>query len=196
MPDVCPWCLGSPAMRAYHDTEWGVPVADDRLLFEFLILEGAQAGLSWSTILHRREGYRRAYAGFDPETVAAFGPDDVERLLADPGIIRNGLKVRASVRNAGAFLEIASEYGSFARYMWGFVDGIPVHGGLERMEDMRAVSPESEAWSRDLRRRGFSFVGPTVCYAHMQAVGMVNDHLTGCFRHAEIEALGRAFRLP
>jgi len=183
-------------MRAYHDTEWGVPVADDRLLFEFLILEGAQAGLSWSTILHRREGYRRAYAGFDPETVAAFGPDDVERLLADPGIIRNGLKVRASVRNAGAFLEIASEYGSFARYMWGFVDGIPVHGGLERMEDMRAVSPESEAWSRDLRRRGFSFVGPTVCYAHMQAVGMVNDHLTGCFRHAEIEALGRAFRLP
>jgi len=191
----CPWCLGSTLMRDYHDHEWGVPVSDDRLLFEFITLEGAQAGLSWSTILRRREGYRRAYAGFDPEAVAMYSAENVSRLLSDDGIIRNRLKVEASVRNARAFVDTASAHGSFARYMWGFVDGSPLQTLLERMEDMPATSPVSDAMSRDLKRRGFSFVGSTICYAHMQAVGMVNDHLTSCFRHGEVTALGMGFGL-
>jgi DNA-3-methyladenine glycosylase I len=194
-PVVCPWCIGSGLMRDYHDCEWGVPVSEDRLLFEFLTLEGAQAGLSWSTILKRREGYRKAYDGFDPEAVSIYGSKDIARLLSDPGIIRNRLKVEASVRNSRAFLETAALHGSFARYMWGFVDGSPLQSRLKSMKDMPATSPVSDSMSRDLKRRGFSFVGSTICYAHMQAVGMVNDHLTLCFRHGQIESLGRGFRL-
>lgn len=182
-------------MREYHDREWGVPQADDRLLFEFLLLEGAQAGLSWSTILQRREGYRQAYAGFDPDRVAGFGPADLDRLLHDAGIIRNRLKITASVTNARAFLDTAAAFGSFARYMWDFVDGTPLQSGLTRMEEMPATTPISDAMSRDLRRRGFCFVGSTICYAHMQAVGMVNDHLTGCPRQAVVADLGGRFHL-
>jgi len=183
-------------MIDYHDLEWGVPVADDRLLFEFLILEGAQAGLSWSTVLNRREGYRRAYEGFDARVVAEYGERDVARLLADPGIIRNRRKVAASISNARSFLETIAEFGSFARFMWRFVDGRPVQTHLSTMEELPATSPVSDAMSRELKARGFSFVGSTICYAHMQAVGMVNDHLTCCFRHGDIEELGKAFSVP
>lgn len=176
-------------MLAYHDTEWGVPLHEDRALFELLILEGAQAGLSWTTILNRREGYRNAFAGFDLPTVAAFGPDDETRLLADAGIIRNRAKVRSAIGNAQAALRVVAERGSLDRYLWSFVDGTPLQNRWERLGELPAQTDASRAMSRDLRRRGFSFVGPTICYAFMQSAGLVNDHQVGCFRYAEVARL-------
>jgi DNA-3-methyladenine glycosylase I len=189
----CTWALAGDALDlAYHDREWGVPVHDDRTLFEFLLLEGAQAGLAWTTILHKRDAYRRAFAGFDPERVARFTPRRLERLLGDPGIVRNRLKVGSAVTNARAFLAVRDEQGSFDRYLWGFVGGAPLQNRWRRQADVPATTPESDALGRDLRRRGFRFVGGTICYALMQAVGLVNDHLAGCFRHRECAALAGA----
>lgn len=188
----CPWCLsGNELYVRYHDTEWGVPACDDRTQFEFLILEGAQAGLAWSTILNKREGYRAAFAGFDPERIARFGKRDVARLLGNPGIVRNRLKVEAAIENARRYLDVVGERGSFGAYMWSFVGGKPVQNRFERMQDVPASSAESDALSKDLRRRGFKFVGSTIIYAHMQATGMVNDHLVGCYRYRECARLGR-----
>src|SRR5712691_5129046 len=184
----CPWCLGSEQYLRYHDEEWGVPVHDDRRLFEFLILEGAQAGLSWSTILNKRDNYRRAFARFDPEKVARFGAREVRKLLGDAGIVRNRLKIESAIGNARAFLEVRREFGSFDAYLWGFVDGRPLQN-RRRMKQVPARTPVSDALSRDLKRRGFRFVGSTIVYAFMQAVGMVNDHLTNCFRRAQLAAL-------
>ena len=190
----CGWTRGGDALYlAYHDREWGVPARDDRRHFEFLILEGAQAGLSWATILNKRENYRRAFAGFDPEKVARFTPARVAKLLGDPGIVRNRLKVESAVVNARAFLRTAEEFGSFDAYAWGFVGGRPRRNRFRRLADIPAFTPESEAFSRDLKRRGFRFVGPTVIYAHMQAVGMVNDHEVGCFRHRPCAEMARGF---
>ncbi len=179
----CPWCLGDPVMTAYHDTEWGVPVHDDRKLFEFLILEGAQAGLSWITILKRREGYRKAFADFDPEKVARFSKAKVESLLKFEGIIRNRLKVEGAVKNAKAFLAVQEEFDSFSAYQWRFVDGKPVKNSWKTLKQVPAVTRVSDAFSKDLKSRGFTFVGSTIIYAHMQAVGMVNDHLITCPRY-------------
>ncbi|MGD8367259.1 MAG: DNA-3-methyladenine glycosylase I [Desulfobacterales bacterium] len=190
----CPWAGTDPDYIRYHDTEWGVPVHDDRKLFEFLILEGAQAGLSWLTVLKKRENYRKAFDRFDPEKVARYGDAKIARLMADPGIIRNHQKIAAAVKNAGAFLRVREQFGSFSRYMWRFTDGRPVQNRWQKDKDVPARTAESEAMSRDLKQRGFAFVGPTICYAHMQAVGMVNDHLAGCFRHQEVAALGSALR--
>jgi len=170
-------------MIAYYDREWGVPVHDDRVLFEFLILEGAQAGLSWSTILNKRENYRRAFAGFDPARVARFGEAQIARLLRDPGIVRNRLKVRGAVRNARAFLKVQREFGSFGTYVWTFVNGKPLRTRRARGTPPQATSAQSDALSKDLRKRGFTFVGSTICYSFMQAVGMVNDHAAACFRY-------------
>lgn len=187
----CPWSAGhGAAYLAYHDEEWGVPVHDDRRQFEFLLLEGAQAGLSWATILQRREGYRHAFAGFDPERVARFTPADVERLLADPGIIRNRLKVAAAIGNARAFLAVQEAFGSFSNYIWRFVDGRPLQNTWRSPEQVPASTALSEAISRDLRARGFRFVGSVIMYAYMQATGLVNDHLVDCFRHAPLRAAG------
>ncbi len=186
----CPWSEGvSEAYLAYHDAEWGVPARDDRRQFEFLVLESAQAGLSWSTILHRRDGYRKAFAGFDPQRVARYTPKRITSLLQDPGIIRNRLKVEAAVGNARAFLQVQETFGSFADYIWRFVDGEPVQNRWRRQSEVPATSPVSDALSRDLKARGFRFVGSTIMYAHMQATGLVNDHLVGCFRHAQCRAL-------
>lgn len=182
----CAWVGSDPLYRAYHDWEWGVPVHDDRLLFEFLILEGAQAGLSWLTILRKREAYRAAFAGFDPELVARFDATKVEELLANPGIVRNRLKVESAVTNARAFLKVQEELGSFAAYMWDFVEGRPMQNAWRDIKEVPASTPLSEAMSRDLKKRGFRFVGSTICYAHMQAVGMVNDHTVDCFRWREL----------
>ena len=182
----CAWVGDESLYRAYHDEEWGVPVHDDRLLFEFLVLEGAQAGLSWLTILRRREGYRRAFAGFAQEAVAAFGPADVERLLADTGIIRNRLKIGSAITNAQAFLRVREEFCSFDAYVWGFVDGETIHNEWKLMAEIPVKTPEAERMSADLKKRGFRFVGPTICYAHMQATGMVNDHTVDCFRYREL----------
>lgn len=183
----CPWGIeGDPLYLQYHDEEWGVPSHADRHLFELLVLEGAQAGLSWATILHKREGYRRAFLGFDPERVARFGPRDVERLLSDPGIVRNRAKVEAAVANARATLDVREELGSLDAYLWGFVGGKPIQGTWRILSELPAQTAESAAMSRDLKRRGFRFVGPTVCYAFMQAVGMVNDHLVDCFRYRQV----------
>jgi len=181
-------CFGSkdPLSMKYHDEEWGVPEHDDRALFELVVLEGAQAGLSWRTILHRREGYRRAFRGFDPAVVAEFTPEKIDELLQDPGIIRNRRKVESAVRNAGAFLRVQEEYGSFDEYVWGFVGGRPVMNAFESWSEVQPETEVSRAMSADLKGRGFSFVGPTICYAYMQSIGMVNDHLTGCFRWQEI----------
>lgn len=173
-------------MVRYHDEEWGVPVHDDRLLFEFLVLEGAQAGLSWSTVLNKREAYRAAFDGFDPARVATYGDSEVARLLADPGIIRNRAKVRSAIANAQAFLAVQDAFGSFDAYVWRFVDGKPVQNRWSSLEELPATSPVSDALSKDLKARGFSFVGSTILYAHMQATGMVNDHLVGCFRHSQL----------
>ena len=172
---------------AYHDAEWGVPVHDDRLLFEYLILEGAQAGLSWSTILKKRENYRQAFDNFDARKIARYDARKVKQLLADAGIIRNRLKIAATIRNANAFLTAQKEFGSFDAYIWQFVRGTPRQNARRSMQDIPARSPESDALSKDLLRRGFKFVGSTICYAFMQAVGMVNDHTVDCFRHAEIK---------
>jgi DNA-3-methyladenine glycosylase I len=176
-------------MLEYHDTEWGVPLHDDRALFELLILEGAQAGLSWTTVLNRRDGYRRAFAGFDIPTVAAFGPEDESRLLADPGIIRNRAKVASAIGNAQAARRVAAEEGSLDQYLWSFVWGKPIQNRWQTLGELPAETDESRAMSRDLRRRGFSFVGPTICYAFMQSAGLVNDHQVGCFRYAEVARL-------
>ena len=178
----CPWSESSDRYRAYHDDEWGVPVHDDRVFFEFLLLEGAQAGLSWSTILARRGGYARAFAGFDAARVARFGDRDVERLLGDDGIVRHRGKIEGAIGNARAFLDVQREFGTFDRYVWRFVDGRPRIGRWRALADVPAVTPESEALSKDLRRRGFRFVGPTIVHAFMQATGLVNDHLTSCPR--------------
>jgi DNA-3-methyladenine glycosylase I len=182
----CEWGSGHPLYIEYHDTEWGVPLHDDRKLFELLILEGMQAGLSWLTILKKRENFRRAFDGFDPARVAAYDERKVADLLADPGIIRNERKIRAAIQNAGAFLAVQEESGSFDAYIWQFVGGRPKKSAWKTMADLPARTPESEAMSRDLKRRGFSFVGPTICYAFMQATGMVNDHMVDCFRYDEV----------
>ena len=182
----CDWCLGDPLMVAYHDEEWGVPLHDDRRHFEFLVLDGAQAGLSWQTILRKRESYRRAFAGFDPARVARFDEADVERLLADAGIVRNRQKIQSAIANAKAFLALQEEFGAFDDYVWRFVGGEPKVNRWREMADVPAKTAESEAMSRDLKRRGMNFVGPTICYAYMQAAGMVNDHVVACFRHDEI----------
>ncbi len=184
----CAWGVeDDPLYLAYHDEEWGTPSHDDRHLFEMLVLEGAQAGLSWRTILHRREGYRRAFEGFDPERVARFTPARIERLLRDPSIVRNRRKVEAAVHNARRALEVREELGSLDAYLWSFVDWVPIVNRWRRVEDLPAETPISRAMSRDLKRRGFRFVGPTVCYAFMQAVGMVNDHTVDCFRHRAVQ---------
>jgi DNA-3-methyladenine glycosylase I len=180
----CEWGpRGGELMVAYHDTEWGVPVHDDRKQFEFLTLESAQAGLSWLVVLRKREAYRRVFADFDPEKVARFTDKRVEKLLVDPGIIRNRQKIAAAISNARAFLAVSEEFGSFDKYIWGFVDGRPIQNRLQSIKDAPATSKESDALSKDLKQRGFKFVGSTIMYAHMQAVGMVNDHLVTCFRH-------------
>jgi DNA-3-methyladenine glycosylase I len=181
----CPWAQ-SDEMIAYHDAEWGVPQHDDRVLFEFLILEGAQAGLSWATILKRRAGYRKAFANFDPKRVARFDAKKIATLLKNPDLIRNRLKIEGTVRNARAFLMVQKEFGTFDRYLWGFVEGKPIQNTWKSMRDVPAETAESRVLSKDLRRRGFTFVGPTICYALMQAVGMVNDHLPGCFRRTAV----------
>jgi DNA-3-methyladenine glycosylase I len=183
----CKWVsLDDALMLHYHDCEWGVPVHDDRQHFEFLLLEGAQAGLSWSTVLKKREGYRRAFGGFDPEKVARYTEGRIEKLILNPEIIRNRMKIEAAVRNARAFLKIQEEFGSFDAYAWRFVGGKPKQNRWTAMQAIPATSPESDALSKDLRRRGFSFAGSTVIYAYMQAIGMVNDHLVDCFRYREI----------
>ena len=187
----CKWAEGvNLDYIEYHDREWGVPVWDDRVQFEFLILEGAQAGLSWSTILNKRQGYRRAFAEFDPSKVARFTEKRVEKLLTDPSIVRNRLKVRSAVTNAKAFLEVQREFGTFSDYIWGFVGGRPIQGERRRDGDIPATSAESDALSKDLKKRGFKFVGSTIIYAHMQATGMVNDHVTTCFRYQACKKLG------
>jgi len=185
----CPWCLGFEQYIDYHDTEWGVPVHDDRKHFEFLILEGAQAGLSWSTILKKREGYRNAFADFDAREVAKFTESQLEGLLLDPGIVRNRLKVFAAANNARKFLEVQAEFGSFDKYIWGFVDGKPIVNKWKRMKQIKPTTKESDALSKDLIKRGFKFVGSTVIYAHMQACGLVNDHLVDCWRYKETRRL-------
>ena len=175
-------------MVEYHDTEWGVPTHDDRKHFEFLVLEAAQAGLSWAIVLRKREGYRRAFSGFDPQKVARFSAAKVDKLVQDPSIIRNRLKIEAAVKNARAFLDVRREFGSFDEYCWRFVGGRPKVNRWKSMKEIPATTPESDAFSKDLKQRGFSFVGSTVIYAHMQAVGMVNDHVIGCFRHREVRS--------
>ena len=186
----CWWAGDDPLYVAYHDEEWGVPVHDDRKLFEMLILEGAQAGLSWITILRRREGYRTAFDGFDPAIVAGFGEEKVAELLQDVGIIRNRQKVRSAINNARRFLEVQAEFGSFDAYIWRFVDGQPIQNARQSMSDIPAKTPLSDTISKDMVTRGFNFVGSTIMYAHMQATGMVNDHVVDCFRWAELQAAG------
>lgn len=182
----CDWAGNGGLMCEYHDSEWGVPVHDDQKLFEFIVLEGAQAGLSWSTILNRRENYRRVLDGFDPEKIARYNETKLAELMAEPGIIRNRLKVQSVVSNAQAFLKVAEEFGSFDAYVWRFVDGQPVVNRWKRRDQVPAVTPVAEALAKDLKSRGFKFMGPTICYAHMQATGMVNDHLVGCFRWDQV----------
>jgi DNA-3-methyladenine glycosylase I len=185
----CQWATADPLYVAYHDREWGVPLRDERALFELLCLEGAQAGLAWITILRKREAYRRAFEGFTPARVATYGDEDVARLLSDPGIVRNRAKVSSVIGNARAFLHLADDIGSFADHVWSFVDGKPIQNRWRRLADVPAETDASRALSRDLRRRGFTFAGPTICYAFMQSAGLVNDHLVDCFRHGEVAAL-------
>lgn len=182
----CSWCGDDPLYVAYHDEEWGVPVFDDRALFEFLVLEGAQAGLSWSTILKKRDGYRAAFDGFDPQVVARYDEQKSAELLADAGIVRNRLKVASAVSNAQAFLAVQEEHGSFSDYIWGFVDGTPIQNQWRTLADIPATTPLAETISKDLKKRGFRFVGPTIVYAHMQATGMVNDHVVSCYRYPQL----------
>lgn len=181
----CPWSLSDQAYIAYHDQEWGVPVRKDKKQFEFLVLESAQAGLSWLTILKRREGYRRLYEGFDVEKVARFDETKISSMLEDPGIIRNRKKIESSINNAQRFLEIQEQYGSFSTYIWGFVDGKQVVNQYKELSEIPATTPVSDLMAKDMKQRGFRFLGSTILYAHMQATGLVNDHLTGCFRHME-----------
>ncbi len=182
----CGWCLGDPLYEAYHDKEWGVPVTDDATLFEFLILETFQAGLSWITILKKRENFRRAFDQFDYQKIARYDQIKIDGLLQDPGIVRNKLKVNATVSNAKAFIEVQKEFGSFSKYIWGFVNGIPLKNKFKNYKDAPAKTELSDTISKDLKKRGFKFVGSTVIYAHMQATGMVNDHEMGCFRYEEV----------
>ena len=189
MPRRCSWCGDDPLYVRYHDNEWGVPVRNDPALFEFLLLEGAQAGLSWITVLRKREGYRDLFSGFDPAKVARYTDARLERVLADPRIIRNRLKVFGARQNARAFLEVQEEFGSFSDYIWGFVDGRPIQNRWRSMSEVPATSPVSDRLSKDLKARGFTFVGSTIMYAHMQATGMVNDHTVDCFRHRECRRL-------
>ncbi|HJW02007.1 MAG TPA: DNA-3-methyladenine glycosylase I [Azospira sp.] len=191
MPCRCAWVSNDPLYTAYHDKEWGVPLTDDRRLFEFLILEGAQAGLSWITILRKRENYRRALDDFDAEKIASYDETRLAALLADPGIVRNRLKVKACVANARAYLETRAAHGSFAAYLWDFVDGRPRQNQWSDLSQVPSRTAQSDAMSKDLARRGFKFVGSTICYAFMQATGMVNDHTTDCFRHGEVARLGQ-----
>jgi DNA-3-methyladenine glycosylase I len=189
LPDArprCPWSTGDPLSLAYHDEEWGVPIHDDRRLFELLNLEGAQAGLAWITILRKRDGYRRAFDAWDPARIAAYGPEDEARLLADPGIVRNGAKVRAVIANAKAFLGISDAPGAFDRYLWSFVGGKTIANRWTSLSGVPAETDASRTLARDLKKRGFAFVGPTIVYAFMQSAGLVNDHLVSCFRHAEV----------
>lgn len=183
MNDSCGWPGGDLLMIEYHDTEWGVPLHDDRKLFEFLLLDNAQAGLSWQTILNKRENYRKAFDNFDPNKIARYNQRKIDSLLNNPGIVRNRLKVRSAITNAQIFLEVQDEYGSFDKYIWQFVNGTAINNKLKTLNDIPATSPESEAMSKVLKKRGFKFVGPTICYAFMQAAGLVNDHLVSCFRH-------------
>jgi DNA-3-methyladenine glycosylase I len=184
--ETCTWAGTDPLYVAYHDDEWGVPVHDDRQLFEMITLEGAQAGLSWITILRKRENYRTAFDNFDPTIVAEYGEEKIAELLADAGIVRNRLKIRGTVQNARAYLEIQREFGSFDAYIWGFVDGTPITNARTGLGDIPARTELSDAISKDLKRRGFTFVGSTIVYAHMQATGMVNDHITSCFRYSQV----------
>jgi DNA-3-methyladenine glycosylase I len=191
-PVRCPWVdTEKPDYVAYHDEEWGVPVRDDNRIFEILTLEAAQAGLSWYTVLRKRENYRKAFAGFDPAKVARFDAARIEKMMGDAGLIRNRAKLEAAVRNARRFLEVQREFGTFSEYIWGFVGGRPKVNKIRTRADYAATSPESDALSADLRKRGFKFVGSTIVYAHMQATGMVNDHIVGCFRHKQIGTRGR-----
>jgi DNA-3-methyladenine glycosylase I len=183
----CEWANRGELEQSYHDKEWGVAIHDDRSLFEFLVLEGAQAGLSWSTILRKREGYRKAFDNFDARKISQYSEKNVSRLLANSEIIRNRLKINATITNARAFLEAQEQFGSFDHYIWQFVNGRPIQNSWEKLTDIPSNTPESEAMSKDLQRRGFKFVGTTICYAFMQAVGMVNDHVVGCFRHKELK---------
>ena len=193
MRSRCPWCEGvSDAYQAYHDQEWGVPCRDDARQFEFLLLESAQAGLSWSTVLHKREGYRLAFASFDPQRVARFGARQLRALATNPAIIRNRLKIESAVTNARAFLDLQERHGSFSHYIWNFVDGEPVQNRWRRQADVPATTPVSDALSKDLKKNGFRFVGSTIMYAHMQATGLVNDHLVSCYRYKPCAALAKA----
>jgi DNA-3-methyladenine glycosylase I len=194
-PTRCDWSLASDRYIDYHDKEWGVPVKDDRVLFEFILLEGAQAGLSWQTILDRRPGYREVFHDYEVEKVAAMSSDEIAAALQNPGIIRNRQKVHSAVNNARAFIAVAEKYGSFAQYIWQFTDGKPIQNEYHQMADIPAVTPLAETISKDMKKRGFSFFGPTICYAHMQATGMVNDHIVSCFRYGQIRALGETFSL-
>ncbi len=182
----CAWANSSPLMARYHDTEWGVPLHDDRKLFEFLVLEGAQAGLSWATVLNKRESFRKAFDGFDPALVAQYGQQDIQRLLSDGGIIRNRQKIASAIANAQRFLEVQQEAGSFDAYIWRFTDGKPIRNQFKHISEIPARTPLSDAISKDLQKRGFRFVGSTICYAFMQTIGMVNDHVVDCFRYEEV----------
>jgi DNA-3-methyladenine glycosylase I len=192
----CEWADRDELERSYHDKEWGAPIHDDRSLFEFLILEGAQAGLSWSTILRKREGYRKAFDNFDARKISKYSETDISRLLHDSGIIRNRLKISATITNARAFLQLQKEAGSFDNYIWQFVNGKPIRNSWKKITDVPSSTPESDAMSKDLKRRGFKFVGTTICYAFMQAVGMVNDHVVGCFRYKELKNKESSLVLP
>ena len=187
---TCSWPRGKPLVVRYHNKEWGKPVRNDRKIFEFLVLESAQAGLSWLTILSKREGYKRAFAAFEPKKISRFGKQDITRLLDNPNIVRNRLKIEAAINNAKRFLEVQKEFGTFSTYMWGFVGGKPIDGKRKSLKDLPEYTKESKAFAQDLKRRGFKFLGPTVVYAHMQAVGMVNDHIQTCFRYQELKNTG------
>jgi DNA-3-methyladenine glycosylase I len=187
MKETCGWGAGDPLMTAYHDTEWGVPVHDDRLHFELLVLEGVQAGLSWRTVLHRRDAYREAYHNFDPKKVATYTEVDIDRILAHPGIIRNRSKIKAAIKNAQSFLAVQKEFGTFDSYIWGFVGGKQRVNSFTSFKEMPAETEDSSVMSKDLKKKGFTFVGPTICYAYMQAAGLVNDHLTKCHRWKEVQ---------
>lgn len=189
MKHRCEWCGSDPLYCAYHDDEWGVPVHDDRRLFEKLVLEGAQAGLSWLTILRKRGNYRRAFHGFDPKTIAAYSQADIDRLLQDAGIVRNRLKIESAIHNAKRVLEITQEHGSLGSFLWRYVDNIPRQNAWTSMSELPARTEQSDRMSKDLKKLGFKFVGSTICYALMQSVGMVNDHVVGCFRHAEVKKM-------
>ncbi|QQD18977.1 DNA-3-methyladenine glycosylase I [Spongiibacter nanhainus] len=193
MSEPCAWCGDDPLYRRYHDVEWGVPCDDDGKLFEFLVLESAQAGLNWLTILRKREGYRAAFAGFDPNKVAKFDQDKVSQLLDNPAIIRNRKKIESAINNAQRFLEVQGEFGSFARYMWSFFDDRPIQNHWQSLAEVPATTAVSDQISKDMKKRGFRFFGSTICYAHLQALGFVNDHLVSCPRHAACTELGKAF---